>query len=329
MKSDGKPIVLITRSLPEEGIKGLREFAHLDIWEGEGPMPRDILLERVRNADGLIPMLSDRVDGHLLDSGPKLRAIANYAVGYDNISLDEATRRSIPVMNTPGVLTDATADIAMSLLLSVSRRVVESDRFVREGRFKVWSPKLLLGKDLRGRTLGIIGAGKIGQAVMERARGFGLNIVYHSRNRNEAVEEKFSARYLSLEDLLRGSDIISLHVPLTEETRHMIGERELSIMKRSAILINTARGPVIDEKALSKALRERRVHGAGLDVYEEEPKVYPGLMDLDNVVLLPHLGSATEGTRIEMAMLASEGVMDVLSGRRPKHCLNPEVLEDG
>ncbi len=329
MESSERPTVLITRSLPEEGIRGLGEFAHLDIWESEEPMPRDILLERVGKADGLIPMLSDRVDGHLLESAPKLRAIANYAVGYDNIVVEEATKRSIPVMNTPDVLTDATADIAMSLLLSVSRRVVESDRFVREGRFRVWSPKLLLGKDLKGRTLGIIGAGKIGQAVMERAVGFGLEIVYHSRRRNGLIEDRFGARYLPLEELLGVSDLISLHVPLTEETRHLIGEREISIMKESAIIINTSRGPVIDEKALSDALRERRIHGAGLDVYEEEPKVYAGLIELDNVVLLPHLGSATERTRIEMAMLASEGVMDVLSGKRPMHCVNPEVLEGG
>ncbi len=328
MESDERPTVLITRSLPEEGIRKLREFAHLDIWDSDEPMPRDILLERIRNADGLIPMLSDSVDGHLLESGPKLRAIANYAVGYDNIVVEEATKRSIPVMNTPDVLTDATADIAMSLLLSVSRRVVESDRFVREGRFRIWSPNLLLGKDLRGRTLGIIGAGKIGQAVMERAMGFGLQIVYHSRRRNEHIEERFGARYLSLEELLGVSDLISLHVPLTEETRHMIGEREISLMKDSAVIINTSRGPVIDEGALFDALRVRRIHGAGLDVYEEEPKVYPGLIDLDNVVLLPHLGSATEGTRINMATLACEGVIDVLSGRRPKHCINPMVLED-
>ena len=327
MRSERRPTVLITRAIPEEGLADLRKFADLDIWNSEEPMPRDILLERVRNADALIPMLSDRVDGDLMDSGPGLRAVANYAVGYDNIAIDEATRRSIPVMNTPGVLTDATADVAMALLLSVSRRVVESDRFVREGRFRTWMPKLLLGKDLKGRTLGIVGAGKIGQAVMERARGFGLKIVYHSRTRKGEVEERFKAKHLSLEELLGTSDFISLHVPLTEYTRHLIGEKEISLMKKSCVIINTARGPVIDEKALYEALEDGRIHGAGLDVYEEEPKVYPGLIELDNVILLPHLGSAAEGTRIKMAELACEGVMDALSGRRPRNCVNPEVLE--
>jgi len=321
--------ILITRRLPEEGIGKLLDTADVDIWPEDGPMPRESMLERIAPADAIISLLSDRIDEEAMDAAPSLKAIANYAVGYDNIDVGAATSRGIPVLNTPGVLTDATADLAFSLLLSVARRVVESDRYVREGRFRIWEPKLLLGKELKGRTLGVVGAGQIGSAVMRRARCFGMELAYHSRKRRPGLEEELGCEFLPLDELLERSDFITLHVPLTEETRHMIGRSELKMMGPGSVLINTSRGAVVEENALVEALKNGDIWGAGLDVYEEEPRVHSDLIGLDNVVLLPHLGSATEETRTKMAELAVNGLMTVLSGGVPENCVNPEVLEGG
>ena len=322
---DGRIKILLTRKLPSEGVARLFREAEVDLWEEDKAMPRDEFLKRVKGKDGVICLLSEKIDQEVLDSG--IKAVGNYAVGYDNIDVSGATERGIPIFNTPGVLTDATADVAFALLLGTARKIVPCDRYVRTGKFRGWSPMDFLGKDLTGSLLGVIGAGKIGQAVMRRGKGFGMDIVYHSRNRKTDVEREIGARYLDLDELLRISDFISLNVPLTEETRHLISEREFGMMKNDSIIINTARGPVIDEKALYSALRDGVIGGAGLDVYEEEPKVYPPLTELDNVVMLPHVGSATTRTRIRMAEMVSADMMDYLQGRNPVNCVNPEVLK--
>ncbi len=321
------PEVLVTRKLPEVAIRTLEGKVSLELWEDEGPMPRDQLLEGLQGKDGVICLLSDKMDREAIDSGRDLRVIANYAVGYDNIDHNYATTKNIAVLNTPGVLTDATADLAFSLLLASGRRIGESDRYVRKGNFKSWGPKLMLGKDVWKATLGVVGAGKIGEAVLKRGKGFEMELLYHSRTPKPKIEKELGATYLPLEDLLKRSDFISLNCPLTPETRHMIGNKEFRSMKEDAILINTSRGPVVDEEALVEALSNGWIGGAGLDVYEREPKVHPDLLEMENVVLVPHIGSATHTTRNKMALMVSEGTLKVLSGGRPENIVNPEVLE--
>jgi glyoxylate reductase len=272
------------------------------------------LLHAARRSTALVTLLTDRVDGRVLEAGKDLRIVANVAVGVDNIDVEAATRLGILVTNTPGVLTESTADLTWALILAVTRRVVEGDRYLREGRYRGWDFDLLRGMELRGRTLGIVGAGRIGRAVARRARGFGMKILEHSRSRG-----------VSLARLLKSSDIVSIHVPMNPSTRHLIGARELRQMKRSAILINTARGPIVDEKALVSALRAGRIGGAGLDVYEREPAVETGLLKMKNVVLLPHLGSATDDSRRAMLDTACRNVKAALSGRRPPNLVNPRA----
>lgn len=266
--------------------------------------------------------MSDRVDDELLRAaGPQLLVVANYAVGYDNIDLDACHRHGVIATNTPGVLTDATADMAFALLLAVARRLREGDEMVRSGRWSGWQPLQLLGAQVAGATLGIVGLGRIGRAVARRARGFGMDVLYHNRRADPAAEGELGARYASLVELLERSDFVSLHAPLTPETRHMIGAEELRRMKPSAVLVNTARGAVVDEAALVQALRDGTIAGAGLDVYEEEPVVHPGLAPLHNVLLAPHLGSATLETRTAMALMCSRAVVDVLQGRQPPNAI--------
>lgn len=249
------------------------------------------------------------------------------AVGYDNIDLPAATERGIPVSNTPGVLTDATADLAWALLFAVARRIVEADKFTRAGKFTAWGPMMFLGGDITGKTLGIVGAGRICTAVALRSRGFGMKVLYHDLVENARLKRELAARRVALEELLGESDFISLHVNMTSETRHLIGERELSLMKPTAYIINTSRGAVIDEEALVKALQSGRIAGAGLDVYEDEPRMKPGLLELDNVVLLPHIGSASIGTRTKMAVMAAENLLAMLKNERAPNCVNPEVYD--
>jgi len=275
---------------------------------------RGSLLQAARRSDALVTLLTDRVDRTVLEAGKGLRIVANVAVGVDNIDIATATRLGILVTNTPGVLTEATADLTWSLILAVARRVVEGDALVRSGRFRGWDFDLLRGMELRGKTLGIVGAGRIGRAVAHRARGFGMKVLSHSRSAGT-----------SLRTLLKGSDVVSIHVPLTPATRHLIGAAELRLMKSTAILINSARGPIVDEKALIDTLRRRRIAGAGLDVYEREPVVPAALRRLSNVVLLPHLGSATVETRRRMLDMAVANVKAVLAGRRPPNLVNPEA----
>jgi glyoxylate reductase len=287
--------------------------------EREEAIPREDLLALVAGADAILTLLHDRVDEELLDAaGPQLRCVANVAVGYDNVDVAAAAKRGIAVTNTPGVLDDATADLTLALLLATARRVVEGDRLVRSGRPWTWGMGFMLGTDLRGKRLGIVGLGGIGAKVADRARAFGMEIAYHSRHPAPvAVAERLGAELMPLEQLLESADVVSLHCPLTPETRHLIGPRELELMKPSAILLNAARGPIVDEAALAEALAAGKIAAVGLDVYEREPQVEPGLLGLDNVVLAPHLGSATVETRTAMAMLAARNAIAVVRGENP------------
>jgi len=316
--------VFVTYEIPDSGLKMLREKFELDVYTGEEFLTKEEMIERARKADAMVAHLRDPIDAQFIQSLEKMKIIADYAVGYNNIDVQAATERGIYVTHTPGVLTEATADIAFALILAVARRIVESDRFVRDGKFVGWKPKLMLGYDLYGKTLGIVGMGRIGQAVARRALGFGMNIVYHNRNRlPQELETEFNAKYLSLDELISTSDFISLHTPLTKETFHMIDAEKIAHMKPNAIIVNTARGPVIDEQALYEALKARKIAGAGFDVYENEPKLTPGLEKLDNVVLLPHIGSATYETREKMSQIVAINIIEALEGRIPPN-LVPE-----
>ncbi len=320
--------VYVTRQIPEDGIALLKKFCQtVEINPYDRPLIYDELLWQVKGRDAILTMLSDRIDAKLINEAKNLKIIANYAVGYENINIKTATAKGIIVTNTPGVLTDSTADMAWALLFSITRRINEGDKLTRTGKFAGWSPMLLLGGDLVGKTLGIIGAGRIGMAMAMRSRGWCMNVLYTTQtNRNAVLEEMLGAKRVDLETLLRESDFVSIHTPLTEKTKHLIGAKELSMMKRTAYLINTARGAVTDEAALVIALKNKQIAGAGLDVYEEEPKLKPGLVELENVVLAPHLGSATVGTRTKMAIMAVENIIAVLSKQKPKNCVNPEVF---
>ena len=320
--------ILITGNLPENVILPLKEKYRVEMNFEDRPMDHQELILRIKDKQGLLPMLSDSINEEVLNCASHLKMIANFGVGYNNIDVRAASARSIMVSNTPGVLTDATAELAFTLILSVPRRLVEGDRMVREGRFKFWAPMLFLGCEVTGKTLGIIGMGKIGKAIAVRARAFDMRILYHNRKRINSKEGKnLRAEYVDLKTLLKESDFVSLNVPLTEGTKHLIGKNELSLMKSTAFLINTSRGPVIDEKALVEVLRARKIGGAGLDVYENEPSLTPGLTELDNVILLPHVGSGTLETRVKMGTLAVENLIAGLEGRKPPNIINPEVLK--
>jgi glyoxylate reductase len=319
----GSMKILITGRIPEEIVGNVRLEHEVEVSEHDRPMDREDMLSRVQDKEGLLCTISDKIDEELLARAPLLKMIANYGVGYDHIDLDAVTARGIPVSNTPGVLTDATAELTFALILSVARRVVEGDKRTREGKFRFWAPFLFLGRQVSGKTLGIVGFGQIGKAVARRGLGFDMRILYHSRTKMEpSVEQQFRAEYRNLDQLLRESDFVSLHVPLTDETRHTIGMREFSLMKQSAFLINASRGPVVNERDLLEALREGKIAGAGLDVYENEPELTPGLTDLQNVVLLPHVGSATVEARTRMAEMAVENLLAGLRGQTPPNCLN-------
>src|SRR3990172_4006628 len=320
--------VYVTRQIPEEGINLLKKFCRMvEVNPHDSPLTYDELLMQVKGRDAILTMLSDRIDERLMSEAKSLKVIANYAVGYDNIDIKAATAKGIVVTNTPGVLTDSTADMAWALLFSIARRIVEGDKVTRVGKFVGWAPMFLLGRDVVGKTLGIIGAGRIGTAMAMRSRGWCMKVLYTTQsNKNAVLEEMLGAKRVDLETLLKESDFISIHTPLSEKTRHLIGAKELSFMKKTAYLINTARGAIIDEAALVNALKNKQIAGAGLDVYEEEPKLKPGLAELDNVVLAPHLGSATVETRTKMAVMAAENIIAVLNGQKPKNCVNPEVF---
>lgn len=315
-----RPKVLVTRQLPESVLARLRSVADVDVFEEAAtPIPRGELLRRVQATDGLLCLLTDAIDEAVIAAaGPSLKVIANMAVGYDNIDVRAAARQGIWVTHTPGVLTETTADLTFALLLATARRVVEAERYLREGRWSTWAPMLLAGVDVYGSSLGVIGMGRIGEAVVRRARGFGMSVVYHNRSRRPDVEATLGCQYTSLPELLQTSDFVVVLTPLTEATRGLIGREELGLMKPTAVLVNTARGPVVDEAALVEALRSRQIWAAGLDVYAEEPlPMDHPLRELDNVVLLPHIGSASIQTRTKMAMMAAENALAGLSGTRP------------
>lgn len=322
-----KPKVFVTRIIPERGLKMVREFCSAEVWEEELPPPKAVILEKVRGIDGLLCLLTDPIDAEVMDAaGPQLKVISQMAVGFDNVDVAEATRRGIPVGHTPGVLTEATADFAFTLLASAARRVVEAAAYVKAGRWKTWGPTLLLGADLWGATLGIIGFGRIGRAVARRARGFNMRLIYYDVWPNEEVAAELGAEYLPLDDLLRQADFVTLHVPLTPETYHLIGERELKLMKLSALLINTSRGPVVDPEALYQALVNGDIAGAALDVTEPEPiPMDSPLLTLPNCLIVPHIASASISSRNRMAEMAAANLIAGLKGERLPNCVNPEV----
>ncbi len=322
------PRVYVTRVIPKAGLDLLRGCARVKLWEGELPPPREVLMEEVGAVEGLLSLLTDEIDAELMDAAPQLRVISNYAIGYDNIDVPAATERGIMVCHTPGILTDTTADFAFTLLACVGRRVVEAARYVREGNWKTWGPMLCLGHDLYGATLGLIGLGRIGSAVAKRASGFQMRVLYHDLERIPTLEKELGLIYTDLDSLLERSDFVSLHTPLTPETHHLIGGRQLKMMKKSAILVNTSRGAVIDRQALYEALVSGEIAGAGLDVTDPEP-IDPDdpLLQLDNCVVVPHIASASVATRTLMATLAAENLVAGLQGRMPRNPVNPEVLD--
>ncbi len=321
-----KPIVFVTRGLPGGALHLLAQHTDLHVWEEELPPPRRELLRQAARCHGLITLLTDRVDDELLEGAPHLVAVSNMATGFDNIEIAAASRRSVLVTRTPGVLSETTADFAFALLLAAARRVTEAERYVRAGRWKSWGPSTLLGRDVFGATLGIVGLGGVGTEVAKRARGFGMRIMYHSRTRKPALERRYGLTFLPLEDLLRESDFVTLHVALTPQTRGLIGRRELELMKESAILVNTSRGPLVDQEALHEALKCGRIAGAAVDVTDPEPiSADDPLLALNNLVIAPHIASASVATRGRMAMLAAENLLAALAGRMPKDTVNREI----
>lgn len=323
-----RPRVFVTRSLPGDALERLREEVELEVWPGDSPPSREELIRAVADAEGLLCLLTDNIDAGLLDAAPHLRVISTMAVGYDHIDIDAATRHGAVVTHTPGVLTETTADFAFALLLSSARRLPEAERAVREGRWTSWHPSFLLGHDAYQATLGIVGLGAIGQAVACRARGFNMRVLYHSRSRKPEVEAELAVLQVSFEELLAQSDFVSVHVPLTPETRHLFNADAFQRMKPTAVFVNTARGAVVDEPALHQALESRTIAGAAIDVSESEPiSKHDPLLRLPNLLATPHIGSASVVTRSKMAEMAAEDLLAGLAGKRPHHCVNPEVLE--
>ena len=324
----GPPAVLVSRLLPEPAVALARSRARVDAYDKDAAMPRAELLARLKGKQGLICVISEVIDEALLTANPDLRVVSNVAVGFNNVDVAACTRRGVVVTNTPDVLTDTTADFAWTLLMATARRLVEADRHVRENRFQQWEYMLLLGGDIHGKTLGVVGFGRIGRAMARRARGFGMQVLYQDAVAADAATERdLGATRTDLATLLRESDFVTLHTPFLPETRHLINAETLRTMKKTAYLINAARGPVVDEAALVRALKEGWIAGAGLDVFEEEPRVHPGLIGLPNVVLAPHIGSASLETRLKMATLAVENCLAVLEGKTPPTPVNPEVLK--
>ena len=319
--------VYVTRMIPQQTIDHLRQFHDVEVNPHDRALTREELLHAVRGRDALITLLTDTIDGEVLDAaGPQCRIVANYAVGFNNFDLKAATQRGVIMTNTPGVLDDATATHAWALLLATARRISESERYVRSGEWHGWAPMAFIGQDVDNKTLGVAGLGRIGSKFARKATAFNMKVIYTDAQRNLEIERQIGATFVDKETLLRESDYLSLHLPLVPETQHYIGAAEFKQMKRTAILINAARGPLIDEKALVVALRERLIWAAGLDVFENEPKLETGLSDLDNVLVVPHIASATIETRLAMGKIATDNVISVLDNGKPQTCINPDVL---
>lgn len=310
--------IFITRSIPQSGIALLRENGYkVSVYKEDKPIPRDVLIRKAKNADGIIALLTDKIDKDVINSLNRCKIIANFAVGFNNIDIKYAAENGVDVTNTPDVLTDSTADLAMALALACTRRIVESDKYMSGGKFVGWKPKLLLGLELKGKVFGILGAGRIGEAVAIRAKSFGTKIFYFDCKRNKRLEKSTGAKKVSLDKLLMESDIISIHLPFNKGTYHILNKGKLNLLKKSAVLINTARGELVEEKHLIKMLKSKKLFAAGFDVYEGEPSVDLNLLNLENVVLLPHIGSATEEARDKMSLLAAKNIIAVLSGKKP------------
>ena len=320
--------IFVTREIPEVGLAMLRPHFTVRVWPGELPPPREVMLREAAEVAGVITLLTDKIDAELLDNSPRLEVVSNYAVGHDNLDVGAATSRGVLLTNTPGVLTETTADLAFALLMAVARRVVESADYVKAGQWRAWGPQLLLGQDIYGATLGLVGLGRIGLAVAKRATGFNMQVLYSDTTRNEVAERELGLKFVALDELLKQADFISLHVPLTPATKHMINRASLKLMKRTAVLINTARGAVIDEEALYDALQAGEIAGAGLDVTDPEPmETHNKLLSLKQAVVIPHIASASFATRNRMAVMAAENMLAGLTGQRPPHLINPDALE--
>lgn len=324
-----KQKILVTRAIPAEAMALLTPHFEVDYYDKHTAIPRPLLLKKIKDKAGVLCILTDKVNAELLKKAPRLKAVATYSVGFDHIDVSACTQRGVIVTNTPGVLTESTADFTWALLLSAARRVVEGDKFMRAGKYKGWDPMMLLGTDVHGKTLGIVGFGRIGQAVARRAMGFGMKVVYFDTQRIfPEVEREFGAKYVELDELLRQADFITLHTVLDKSTRHLIGAKAFALMKRSAYLVNAARGPIIDEKALVRALKTGRIRGAALDVYEQEPKMAAGLSGLPNAVIVPHLASASLETRTKMGLMAAQGLVDSLALRKKSpHAVNADIFD--
>jgi glyoxylate reductase len=322
-----KPRVYVTRTLPKPAMDRIHSFCDAEVWEGELPPPREILLEKVGSIEGLLCLLTDKVDSELMNRAAKLRTISNCAVGFDNIDVAEATRRRIIVTNTPGVLTETTADFAFALMMAAARRVVEGDRLVHNGEWKTWGPMTLLGQDIHDATLGIIGLGRIGSAIARRAGGFDMKVLYYDAVRQKQAEDKLGVQYVEIDTLLSESDFVTVHVNLSPSSHHLIGAKELAIMKKSSVLINTARGSIVDNMALYEALRASKIGFAALDVTEPEPLPadHP-LLTLSNVMITPHIASASVKTRTKMGLMAANNLIAGVRGEMPPNPINPEVL---
>lgn len=315
--------IYVTRKIPDAGIKALKKAGHtVKVYPQDKPIPRRELLKNVKGVDAILSLLTDKIDAAVLKAaGPQLKVVANYAVGYDNINVEDLKKFGVKGANTPGVLNDSVAEHAFALMFAIAKRIPESDKFVRAGKYVGWKPKLMMGTLMQGKTLGIVGTGRIGQGVVERSSCMEMDVLYYDVKRNKKLEKKFGAKYAKLDTLLKKADFVSLHVPLLPSTRHLINAKRLRMMKKTAYLINTSRGPVVDEKALVSALKRGRIGGAALDVFENEPKLAPGLAKLDNVILTPHTASASIETRQEMSRLAAEAILLTLKGRKPKNLI--------
>jgi len=324
-----KPKVFVTREMPERGLRIIQERFDAEVWRDYAPPPKKTIIEKAANVDGLATLLSDEIDAEVFDAAPKLKIVAQMAVGFDNIDIGEATKRGIYVTNTPGVLTETTADFAWALLMAVARRIVEADKYVRTGEWKVgWHPMMMQGRDVYGATLGIVGLGRIGCAIAKRAKGFDMKVLYHDVVRRPDFEKEYNIQFTEVDTLFKTADFVTINVPLTKETYHLVDEIKLRKMKKTAYLVNNARGPIVDEKALYKALKEGWIAGAALDVFEQEPtpKENP-LLKLDNVVVAPHISSASYETRSRMAEMVAENLDAFFEGKTPPNLVNPEVLK--
>jgi glyoxylate reductase len=324
-----KPKIYVTRKLPERGLQIIRKHFDMEVWPEYAPPPKKTIIEKAKNVDALATLLSDKIDAEVFNAAPRLKIVSQLAVGFDNIDIPEATKRGIYVTNTPEVLTDTTADFAWALLMALARRVIEADKYVRTGQWKVgWHPDMMAGRDIYNATIGVVGAGRIGYAVAKRATGFSMKILFYDVVPRPEIEKDFGAKKVDLDTLLRESDFVSIHVPLMKETQHLINEQKLKLMKKTAYLINNSRGPVVDEKALYKALKEGWIAGAGLDVFEQEPTPADNpLLKLDNVAVAPHISSASIETRSKMGEMVAENLVAFFEGKKPPNLLNADVMK--